>query len=83
LEKEEIVTFGNDHVLDSNGEIVSSELNVGGVVVKLLMNHLLESQVGSHDDEGVVDLTGDGPLVGEIEGRTVEELEDGVVGVGG
>ena len=83
MEQEQIVAGRNDHVGDSNGEIVSSELNIGGVVVKLLMDHLLKSQVGGHDDEGIVDLTGDGPLVGEIEGRSVEELENGVVGVGG
>ena len=83
MENKEIVAFGNDDVLDTNGKIGLSELNVVGVVAELLLDHLIEGHVGGHDDQRIVHLTRDGSFVGKIHRRSIEEFEDGVVGVGG
>ncbi len=53
------------------------------MLTELLGDHLRAGHVGGHDDEGVVDLARLTSLRGEIEGRSVEDLEDGVVGIGG
>ena len=63
LEDEQVVSGRNDDVVNTDTKIGSSHRDVALVVVELLTNHLIEGKVRGHDDEGIVNLTGDRSLV--------------------